>query len=59
MSSDKIERAIRLVKAIEDEERTLLITLKKESMKQVFQDLNKLQDAGAPFNKVIIIYDLK
>ena len=59
MTNDHIERAIRLGKITEDKDRPLLITLKEESKKrEVFQNLNKLRDAGAPFNKVIITHDL-
>ena len=59
MTNDNIERAIRLGKVTEDQDRPLLITLKDENKKcEVFQNLSKLQDAGAPFNKVIITHDL-
>ena len=59
MTNDHIERAIRLGKVTEDKDRPLLITLKDENKKrEVFQNLNKLRYAGAPFNKVIITHDL-
>ena len=59
MCNEDIEKAIRLGKVTEDKERPLLITLKDENKKrEVFQNLNKLRDAGAPFNKVIITHEL-
>ena len=43
----------------EEKDRPLLITLKEEEKKrQLFQNLNKIRDAGEPFNKVIITHDL-
>ena len=59
MTNNNIERAIRLGKVTEDKDRLLLITMKDENKKrEVFQNLSKLRDAGAPFNKVIITHDL-
>ena len=59
MSNGHTERAIGLGKVIEDKEIPHLITVKEESMTQeVFQNLNKLQDVGVQFNKVIITHDL-
>ena len=43
----------------EEKDQPLLITLKEEEKKrQLFQNLNKIRDAGEPFNKVIITHDL-
>ena len=43
----------------EEKDRPLLITLKEEEKKrQLFQNLNKIRDAGEPFSKVIITHDL-
>ena len=59
MTNDHIERAIRLEKVTEGKDRPLLVTMKDENKKrEVFQNLNKLRDARAPFNKVIITHDL-
>ena len=59
MTNDHIERAIRLGKVTEGKDRPLLVTMKDENKKrEVFQNLNKLQDARAPFNKVTIMHDL-
>ena len=42
-----------------EKDRPLLITLKEEEKKrELFQNLNKIRDAGEPFNKVIITHDL-
>ena len=53
-SQELIDRAVILWKATEDKERPLLIGLKEETKKhEIFQNLNKIRDAGTPFNKVI------
>ena len=58
-SQDLINRALRPGNATEDKERSLLIALKEETNKhEIFQNLNKIRDAGSPFNKVIITHDL-
>ena len=59
ITEEAISRAIRLGKLNEEKDRPLLITLKEEEKKrQLFQNLNKIRDAGEPFNKVIITHDL-
>ena len=46
-------------KVTEGKDRPLLVTMKDENKKrEVFQNLSKLRDARAPFNKVIITHDL-
>ena len=56
---ESLEKAIRLGKASEDKERLLLITLKEENKKgEIFQNLNKIREAGAPFDKVTVAHDL-
>ena len=43
----------------EEKDRPLLITLKEEEKnRQLFQNLNKIRDAGETINKVIITHDL-
>ena len=55
-----IERAIRLGKTTDDKQRPLLISLKEESKKrEIFQNLNKIRESEAPFNKINIGHDLK
>ena len=52
-----IERAIG--KVTEGKTRPLLISIKEEDKKQeIFQNLNKVRDARATFNKVNIAHDL-
>ena len=47
-SQDLIDRAINHWKATKDKERPLLIALKEETKKcEIFQNLNKMRDAGA------------
>ena len=59
ITEEAISRAIRLGKLNEEKDQPLLITLKEEEKKrQLFQNLNKIRDAGEPFNKVIITHDL-
>ena len=59
ITEETISRTIRLGKLNEEKDRPLLITLKEEEKKrQLFQNLNKIRDAGEPFNKVIITHDL-
>ena len=54
-----ISRIIRLGKAAEDKERPLLITINEEiKKKEIFRNLNKIRDAGSPFNKVTITHDM-
>ena len=56
---ESLEKAIRLGKASDDKERPLLVTLKEENKKrEIFKNLNKIREAGAPFDKVTIAYDL-
>ena len=53
------EKAIRLGKASDDKERPLLIILKEENTKRdILQNLNKIREAGAPFDKVTVTSDL-
>ena len=50
---------IRLGKTRDDKQRPLLISLKDESKKQeIFQNLNKIRESEAPFNKINIAHDL-
>ena len=59
ITEEAISRAIQLGKLNEEKDQRLLITLKGEERKrQLFQNLNKIRDAGEPFNKVIITHDL-
>ena len=59
ITEEAISKAIRLGKINEEKDPPLLITLKEEAKKrELFQNLNKIRDAGEPFNKVIITYDL-
>ena len=59
ITEEAISKAISLGKLNEENDRPLLITLKEEEKKrQLFQNLNKIRDAGEPFNKVIITHDL-
>lgn len=54
-----IDRAIRLGKATEGKDRPLLVSLKEENKKrEIFQNLNKIRESGAPFNKINISHDL-
>ena len=54
-----IECAIRLGKSTDDKQQPLLISLKDESMKrEIFQNLNKIRESEAPFNKINIAHDL-
>ena len=54
-----IEHAIRLGKTTDDKQWPLLISLKDESKKQeIFQNLNKIRESEAPFNKINIAHDL-
>ena len=54
-----ITRAIQLGKITEGKDRPLLIIIKEETMKRdLFQNLSKLREAEAPFNKVIFTHDL-
>ena len=54
-----IECAIRLGKVTDDKQWPLLISLKDESKKQeIFQNLNKVRESEAPFNKINIALDL-
>ena len=52
-------KAIRLSKVSDDKERPLLITLKEENKKrEIFQNLNKICEAGDPLDKVTVTHDL-
>ena len=54
-----IEHTIRLGKAADDKQWPLLISLKDESKKQeMFQNLNKIRESEAPFNKINIAHNL-
>ena len=53
ITEEAISKVIRLGKINEEKKRPLLITLKEEAKKrELFQNLNKIRDAGEPFNKV-------
>ena len=59
ITEDSLEKVIRLGKITEDKDRPLLITLKEETKKrEIFQNLNKLREAGGPLENVIITHDL-
>ena len=59
ITEEAISRAIWLGKLKKEKDRPLLITLKEEEKKrQLFQNLNKIRDAGEQFSKVIITHDL-
>ena len=56
---ESLEKAIRLGKVSDDKERPLLITLKEENKKrEIFQNLNKICEAGDPFDKITVTHDL-
>ena len=59
---ESLEKAIRLGRASDDKERPLLVTLKEENKKrEIFKNLNKIREAGAPFDevtKVTVAHDL-
>ena len=56
---ESLEKAIRLGKASDDEDRPLLVTLREEIKKRgILKNLNKIREAGAPFDKVTIAHDL-
>ena len=59
ITEESLEKAIRLGKVSDDKERPLLITLKEENKKrEIFQNLNKIHEAGDPFDKITVIHDL-
>ena len=59
ITEDSLEKIIRLGKITEDKDRPLLITLKEETKKrEIFQNLNKLREAGIPLESVILMHDL-
>ena len=59
ITSRDVRRAVRLGKAIENNERPLLIAMDEETKKQeIFLNLNKIRDADIPFNKVVMTHDL-
>ena len=54
-----VTKAVRLGKAIQNNERPFLIAMDKETKKQqVFLNLNKIRDAERPFNKVLMRHEL-
>ena len=54
-----IEHVVRLGKTTDDKQQPLLISLKDESKKQeIFQNLNKIRESEALFNKINIAHDL-
>ena len=56
---ESLEKAIRLGKASADKERPLLVTLKEVNKKrEIFKNLNKIREAGTPFDKVRVAHDL-
>ena len=58
-NENDISKIIRLGKVTEDKERPLLITISEEIKKrEIFRNLNKIRDAGSPFNKVTITHDM-
>ena len=59
ITEESLEKAIRLGKVSDDKERPLLITLKEENKKrEIFQNLNKIHEAGDPFDKITVTHDL-
>ena len=58
ITEESLEKAIRLGKVSDDKERPLLITLKEENKKEIFQNLNKICEAGDPFDKITVTHDL-
>ena len=59
ITEESLEKAIRLSKVSDDKERPLLITLKEENKKrEIFQNLNKICEAGDPFDKITVTHDL-
>ena len=58
-NENDISKIIRLGKVTEDKERPLLVTISEEIKKrEIFRNLNKIRDAGSPFNKVTITHDM-
>ena len=59
ITEESFEKAIKLGKISDDKERPMLITLKEENnQREIFQNLNKIREAGAPFDKVTVAHDL-
>ena len=59
ITEESLEKAIRLSKVSDDKERPLLTTLKEENKKrEIFQNLNKICEAGDPFDKITVTHDL-
>ena len=52
------ERIIRLGKAMDDKHRPLLISLKEDKKRDIFQNLNKIRESEVTFNKINIAHDL-